>query len=88
MTDRAPEPDVMQVLIARDVHKSCGCRVFADTGQLVLCAQHPGCQRCKRGGWDGVILADTEDWRVPLCVDCFEEVGEDPDWDRKAGALS
>jgi hypothetical protein len=82
-----PAPDVVIAVISRDVHKPCDCRVFADTCQLVLCAQHPGCQRCKRGGWDGVILADSEDWRVPVCVDCYDEVGGDPEWDaqREAG---
>ena len=46
------------------------------------------CQRCKRVGWDAAILADTEEWRAPLCIDCHDEVDGDPDWDMKPGAKS
>lgn len=24
----------------------------------------------------GTILADTEDWKVPLCNECYENLGE------------
>lgn len=30
----------------------------------------------------GIILADTEDWKTPLCPNCYEEIGspdEDPE---------
>ena len=23
----------------------------------------------------GVILADTEDWKIPVCCNCWEEIG-------------
>ena len=29
--------------------------------------------RCPCGG---IILADTEDWNVPVCYDCYVELGE------------
>lgn len=35
-----------------------------------------GCTRCVRG----IMLADTEDWKRPICFDCFVAVGENPDW--------
>lgn len=31
-----------------------------------------GCTRCKVK----TILADTEDWKNPLCYECWEELGE------------
>lgn len=65
---------------ADDRRMPCGCMVFADSGQLSTCADHAGCQRCKRGGWDGVILADSEDWAIPVCDDCYTAVGGDPLW--------
>ncbi len=44
-----------------------------------------GCRRCPEGV-RGVILADTEDWRAPLCAECCEDVAGNPDWDREAQA--
>lgn len=29
--------------------------------------------RCPCGG---IILADTEDWKVPLCYECYVDIGE------------
>jgi hypothetical protein len=47
----------------------CGCG-----GPELTCLAHR-CQRCRRPGWDGVILADTEDWEAPLCPACYEALG-------------
>jgi hypothetical protein len=35
--------------------------------------------RCPCGG---IVLADTEDWKIPRCNECYEKMGEpkkDPD---------
>ena len=53
----------------------CGC----GDQDTVTCLAHR-CQRCLRPSWDGVILADTEDWAEPLCPDCFEAVGRVEHW--------
>jgi len=44
-----------------------------------LCAAC-GCARCPEGS-RGIILADSEDWRRPVCPDCFDAVHGNPDWD-------
>lgn len=36
-------------------------------------------QYCPCGG---IILADTEDWDIPLCYECYLEIGE-PKEERK-----
>lgn len=48
----------------------CGC----GDPVTVTCLAHR-CQRCKRPGWNGAILADTEGWAEPLCYDCWEALG-------------
>lgn len=53
------------------------CSADAD-GFLVLC-ERCGCRRCPEGERDA-ILADTEDWPRPVCIDCCDEVGGDPMW--------
>ena len=37
--------------------------------------QHERCCRC-----GGIILADTDEWRHPLCFECFVACNEDENW--------
>lgn len=67
--------DMEMLASAGDDVKPCGCRIFSDSGQLWTCADHAGCTWCNRGGWDGVILADSEDWQRPACDDCYTRFG-------------
>ena len=51
-----------------DKPTTCDGCIIAGTGKAVRCKTH-GCSIC---GW--VMLADTEDWKHPLCEQCFEEL--------------
>ena len=84
MTDDDPQTivrivdgDEIEIVAAihEDHRKACGCTIFVDTGQLATCAQHNGCTWCNRGGWEGIILADSEDWARPACDDCYARFG-------------
>jgi hypothetical protein len=32
--------------------------------------------RCSMKDCDGIIFADTEDWKQPLCYECWLDMGE------------
>lgn len=61
---------------AGDKIAPCGCRYLADTAQFVFCSPEHGCARCRKDA----ILANTEDWQKPVCVECWEDVGKNPLW--------
>ena len=53
-------------------------------GELVILRRHVGKPTLerdypeKKSNWcpcGGVIWADTEEWTVPICVECWEELG-------------
>ena len=47
-------------------------------GKLLKDCNVCGCNRCHKD----IILADTEDWKRPCCIECWEQLGEprsDPD---------
>lgn len=39
-------------------------------GSATRCKEH-GCSLC-----GGIMLADTEDWKTRLCIDCWVDAGE------------
>lgn len=65
---------VPQHVADRCIHYDCKAPPFKNGP---LCIEH-GCHRC-----GGVILADTEEWVLPVCCDCWSELGEpivEPIW--------
>jgi len=54
---------------------------MATNGKLIWCCNkecenHTPFTREDRCPCGGVILADTEDWKIPLCYSCWHELGE------------
>jgi hypothetical protein len=47
-----------------------GCWLTGKTDGAPRCKEH-GCSIC-----GGIVLADTEDWTTPLCIDHWFDAGE------------
>jgi hypothetical protein len=63
--DSCPDPDVRHALSLSRSHCECDCQAKYEPG-----AREVNAKGCPCGG---VILADTDSLRVPLCIDCHEE---------------
>ena len=62
--------DHVVALVREDNAWPCGCTYSGENGEFQFCERCRCSNRC-----NDCMLADSEDWKRPVCSDCFADCG-------------